>query len=255
MIHPRLKLVPTTLATAALIAACTGAAPTTAPASPLPPTAVPPTTAPTAVVDPTATTAAADPATEAPTESATGGVSGVRTYSFDASQSEASYSVDEYFLQESNRLNTAVGITSVISGDLQIDFDNPAASPLGTVTVDISVLESDSGQRDNAIRRNWLESATYPLATFTATSIQGLSGTPAPGETVTFKLSGDMTVHETTRPVIWDVTATLDGEALKGTATTSILMKDFGVEPPSNPFISVTDGVTLTLTFVLLPAQ
>lgn len=255
MIYPRLALVSTTLATAALVAACTGAAPTTAPATPLPPTeAAQPTVAPPTAADPAAT---ATPAAEAatPTVEAAAALTGVQTYSFDPTQSEASYSVEEYFLQESNRLGTAVGVSSEISGDLQIDFDDPAASPLGTVTVDISVLKSDSDMRDNAIRRQWLQSATYPLATFTATAIEGLNGAPIDGQEVTFKLTGDMTVHDTTIPVTWDVTAKLDGESLVGTATTRVLMKDFGFDAPSNPFISVTDGVTLTLKFVLLPAS
>lgn len=256
MIYPRLKLASTVLTTAALLAACAGAAPTTAPATSLP------TTEPTAVAAPTA----ADPATEAvtategpaagsPTDAPAGAVTGVRTYSFDPSNSKASYSVEEYFIQESNRLGTAVGVTSEISGDLQFNFDDPAASELGTVTVDISLLESDSNQRDNAIRRQWLESSKYPLAVFEATSIQGLDAAPAPGETVTFQIVGDMTVRETTIPVTWDVTATLDGETLVGTATTQILMADFGFAAPSNPFISVTDGVVLTLDYVLLPAS
>ena len=255
MIHPRLTLATTALTTAALLAACAGAAPTTAPATTLPTVEVVATTAPTEAATeapPAATpTDAGVPVTDEPV----GAVTGLRAYSFDPSQSSASYSVDEYFLQESNRLGTAVGVSSEISGDLQINFDDPTSSPLGTVTVDISLLRSDSNQRDNAIRRQWLESSTYPLATFTATEIQGLAGTPSQGQTVTFKLVGDMTVRETTLPVTWDVTATLDGETLKGTATTEILMADFGVEPPSNPFISVTDGVVLTLNYVLLPSN
>ncbi len=213
MIYPRLKLVSTTLATAALVAACTGAAPTTAPATPLPPTEAQPTAVQPTAADPAATaTTAAEAAT--PTVEAVVALTGVQTYSFDPTQSEASYSVEEYFLQESNRLGTAVGVSSEISGDLQIDFDDPASSPLGTVTVDISVLKSDSDMRDNAIRRQWLQSATYPLATFTITAIEGLSGAPTDGQEVSFKLSGDMTVHETTVPVTWDVTAKLDGESL-----------------------------------------
>ncbi len=254
MIYPRLTLATTALTTAALLAACAGAAPTTAPATTPPTSAAVATTAPTEVPTEAAVATPTDagvPVTDEPV----GAVTGLRTYSFDTSQSSASYSVDEFFLQEGNRLGTAVGVSSEISGDLQINFDDPSSSPLGTVTVDISVLKSDSNQRDNAIRRQWLESSTYPLATFTATEIQGLAGTPSQGQTVTFKLVGDMTVREKTLPVTWDVTATLDGEALKGTATTQIMMADFGVEPPSNPFLSVTDGVTLTLNYVLLPAN
>lgn len=255
MTYPRLKLASTALATAALLAACAGAAPTTAPATTLPSTEVAPTAAAPTEAVPTATTGADAAPTAAAEATAVEGITltGLQTYAFDPSQSQASYSVEEYFLQESNRLGTAVGVTSAISGELQLNFDEPAASRLGTVTVDISLLASDSNMRDNAIRRQWLESSSFPLATFTATAIDGLTAAPADGETVTFRLSGDMTVREATLPVTWDVTLTRTGETLNGTATTSIMMADFGVQPPSNPFISVTDGVTLTLDYVLLP--
>ncbi len=230
------------------LAACTAATPTAAP-----PTEAAPTAAPTE--------APADPPTqalptEAPTEApADGALSGVRIYGFDTAATTASYSVDETFLSD-NRLATAVGRTSTVSGQLEINFDDPAASNLGTIEVDLSTLESDSARRDNAIRNQWLESSRFPLATFTATAIDGLTATPADGEPVTFTLSGDMTVRETTLPVTWDVVATVSGETITGTATTNILMADFGVEPPNiGGILSVTDGVLLTVEFTLTPVE
>jgi polyisoprenoid-binding protein YceI len=238
------------LVTALGLAACTAAPAAT------------PTAAPTeAVPTPAPTEALADspneaPPTKAPTEApAEGALTGVRTYGFDTAATTASYSVDETFLSD-NRLATAVGRTSTISGQLEINFADPAASNLGTIEVDISTLESDSARRDNAIRGQWLESSRFPLATFTATAIDGLTATPADDEQVSFTLSGDMTVRETTLPVTWDVVATVSGETITGTATTNILMADFGVEPPNiGGILSVTDGVLLTVEFTLTPVE
>jgi len=39
-------------------------------------------------------------------------------------------------------------------------------------------------------------------------------------------------VRDTTRPTTFDVTAKLEGEALTGTATTTILMSDFNFDAP-----------------------
>jgi polyisoprenoid-binding protein YceI len=249
----RVTKVFTPLFAAALgIAACTAAPAATL--TPVPPTEAPATSPPTEAPIEAPTEAPAEQPTGAPTEApAEGGLSGVRTYGFDSAASTASYTVDETFLSD-NTLATAIGRTSTISGQLEINFDDPAASDLGTIEVDISLLESDSPRRDNAIRGQWLESTRFPLATFTATAIDGLTATPAEGEQVAFTLTGDMTVREATRPITWDVVAAVSGEAITGTATTTILMADFGVEPPNIAgIVSVKDGVLLTVEFTLIP--
>ncbi|MEZ4557752.1 MAG: YceI family protein [Caldilineaceae bacterium] len=73
--------------------------------------------------------------------------------------------------------------------------------------MDVSLLRSDRSRRDRAIRSRWLESATFPLATFKVTEVRGFPADPAEGEPIDFQLVGDMTVKETTREVVWDVTA------------------------------------------------
>jgi len=47
-------------------------------------------------------------------------------------------------------------------------------------------------------------------------------------------------------------TAVLNGDTISGTATTLIYMRDFGFEPPNvMGILAVTDGVTVTLRFVM----
>lgn len=239
----------------ALAACATTATPTAAPATAtLPaPTAAPTTDLPTAPSPQRRTPTAALTTDPAPTAAAP---TGIVPYAIDPSQTTVQYAVEETFLNENNRLATAIGRTSEVNGTLNLNFDDPASSEFGEFTVDISTLRSDSSRRDNAIRREWLESATYPLATFVVRGIEGFPPNPQPGQDITFKLLGDLTVRTTTRAVTWDVTARLENERLSGTATTFILMKDFGVEPPNIAnILIVKDGVTLTLNFVMLPTQ
>jgi polyisoprenoid-binding protein YceI len=240
------------------LAACTTATPMAAPATATSPA---PTVAPTAapVTDPPSAAATdtpiAAPATNPPAPTAAA-PSGIVPYAIDPSRTTVQYSVEETFLNDNNRLATAIGRTSEVNGTLKLNFDDPARSEFGEFTVDISTLRSDSSRRDNAIRRQWLESATYPLATFVVRGVEGFPPNPQPGQDITFKLLGDLTVRTTTRAVTWDVTARLDNETLSGTATTFILMADFGVEPPNIAgILRVKDGVTLTLNFVMLPTQ
>lgn len=181
---------------------------------------------------------------------------GTFTYGFDTTQTSVSYSVEETFINEDNRLAIAVGKTRDVQGTLTLNFDDPANSQFGEFSVNISTLRSDSRRRDEAIKTRWLESATYPTATFVVKGMEGFPANPQPGQEIAFKLLGDLTVRTGTQAVTWDVTAKLDGDKLVGTATTFIMMADFGVEPPSiGGILNVKDGVTLTLEFVMLPTQ
>jgi polyisoprenoid-binding protein YceI len=147
-----------------------------------------------------------------------------------------------------------VGVTTDISGSVEIDTSNPAGSKVGTITVDISKLKSDSGSRDNTIRGRFLESTRFPTATFTSTAIEGLPSTYTEGQQISFKVTGDLTVHEITKPVTFDVTATLSSGSLTGTATATILMSDFGIGPIKMAGILGTeDEVKLTFNFVARP--
>lgn len=214
-----------------------------------------PTAGPTSVPSEAATLApaAALTAEPVPTRPAP---AGVVTFVIDSARTVARYSVDETFINDNNRLGTAVGRTSQVTGQIALNFDDPAATEFGEFTVDISTLQSDSRRRDDAIRREWLESASYPVATFVVRDVLGFPAAAQEGQTVQFKLLGDLTVRTETRAVTWEVTAKLEDDVLSGQATAFILLADFGVEPPSIAgILTVKDGVTLTLDFVMLPTQ
>jgi polyisoprenoid-binding protein YceI len=166
-------------------------------------------------------------------------------------KSKVSYAVDETFLNENNRLNTAVGTTNQASGQFTVDLKNPSNPQFGDFIVDISTLTTDSSRRDNAIRRQWLESSRFPTAKFSVTELVDFPANPQEGQDLKFKMNGDLTVRDATHPVSWDVTATLNGNTLTGKATTSIMMADWGVTPPNiGGILIVKDGVLLTIEFV-----
>lgn len=166
-------------------------------------------------------------------------------------ESKVTYEVGETFLNQNNRFSTAIGITSQISGEVYANLQNPPASSLSTIEVDISQFESDSSRRDNAIRQRWLESARFPIARFVPTQIEGLPESYTEGQEYSFRVTGDLTVRDTTKPVTFEVRASLSNQTLTGSATTTILMSDFGVGPISIAGILQTeDTVKVTLEFV-----
>jgi polyisoprenoid-binding protein YceI len=203
----------------------------------------------TRALEPTATPTDLPPAaTTGPVDAAS-----MVTLALLPAETTVSYSVDETFLSEGNKLATAVGVTNRVTGSLSFDPNQPAQVEFGEFTVDISTLKSDRDRRDRAIQTRWLESATFPIAKFNVTGMSGFPESPQEGQPFSFQMTGDLTVREATQPVTWDVTATYQDGKLTGKATTSIMMADWGVEPPNIAgVLIVKDGVTLTIDFAFL---
>jgi polyisoprenoid-binding protein YceI len=217
------------------------------------PTAVPAAAAPAARATAAPAAQPADRATTAPAPS--GAAGGTRTFSIVPEQSEASYEVQEQFLSR-DLPNQAIGKTNAVTGEFQFSVDGKPSGKVTNITVDLSKLTSDESRRDNRIRTQWLESNKFPNAVFTSTEAQGLPETYTEGQDVNFKLIGDMTIRDVTKPVTFDVTGKLVGDTITGSATTQIMMKDFGIDPPSVAgMLTVKDGVTVKLNFTAKEAK
>jgi polyisoprenoid-binding protein YceI len=197
------------------------------------PTAIP-TQVPTAV-------ATSAPATAAPTAAS--------TFAIVAEASEARYRVTEQLAGRSLP-NDAVGTTKAVTGAIVLGPDGSLVPGQSKVTVDLSKLESDSGQRDNFIKRNTLQVSEHPNAVFVPTKVEGLPRPlPTSGE-ARFTLTGDLTVRGVTKPVTWDVVATASGQQVNGTATTKVTFQEFGMTAPKvGPVLGVEDQLTLEMDF------
>jgi polyisoprenoid-binding protein YceI len=170
-------------------------------------------------------------------------------YRIDTAQSSVTYSVQEIFAGQP--VSTAVGTTRQVAGDILVDLADLSRSQVGTIVINVEQFESDSGLRDRRIRRDYLESSAFPEAVFVPTSVTGFPEAFTQGETVTLEMTGDLTVRETTLPVTWTVTGTLEGDMLTGTAAAAILMSDFGIGPINIAgFVETADEVLLEFRFV-----
>ena len=234
-----------TAPSAAPTAAATRSAASTAPSS-----AAPATTTRAAT---TTTGGAAATASRAAGTATAGGT----RYAIAATNSKATYKVNETFINQGNRFDTAQGTTGDITGDITINKQNPSLSTVGTIKVDISKLASDSGQRDNQIRNRWLESTKYPTATFVPKRLEGLPTTPyTDGQDLTFKIVGDLTIRTVTKEVTFDATGKIVGDTFTGTSTTKFNMTDFGFDPPDIAgIVKAENGVELTMTIEAKQAQ
>lgn len=242
-----------------MLSACAGSTPVASPPSieSNTPTATEflPTMAPTATtaVEPEMTPTDSMPAMDTtPAEPAN---TGTVEYQIDPNESSVNYEVGETFFNENNRFSVAVGITHGISGSVQLDPLNPQNTTLSEITVDISQFASDSGRRDNAIRDRFLESRRFPIATFVPTQITGLPEQYNVGEMLSFQVTGDLTVRETTRPTTFDVQASLNEGILAGQASTTLLMSEFGVGPIQTGMLGTEDEVKIIFNFLARPVN
>jgi polyisoprenoid-binding protein YceI len=118
------------------------------------------------------------------------------------------------------------------------------------VTVDLRTLQSDAQRRDNYVQRNTLQTDTYPNATFISVSTQGLPTSYTDGQTVHFQLTGNLTMHGKTNKEVFDVQGKVVGKTITGTATSTIYMTDFGIQPPDLANIAIAQNkVLITITF------
>jgi len=178
----------------------------------------------------------------------------VRTFNIVPAQSETSYEVQEKFARLPAP-SKAVGRTGAIEGEFRLAVGDAPALLNNRFAVDLRTLQSDSGRRDQLIREQWLESNRYPTAEFMATHVEQLPSTVIEGQQVPLKITGNLKIRDVTREVTFDARTKLEGSTLSGTATTFLLMRDFGFEPPSIlGIVTVEDGVNLTVRFTATEA-
>ena len=191
--------------------------------------------------------------TETPTPVAVGGAV---TFEIIPQESKITYEVGETFLNQNNRFSMAVGTTGQISGSITADPANLRTAEISPIEVDISQFKSDSMQRDRVIRNQWLESSRFPIAKFVPTKIEGLPQKYTEGSEYPLMVTGDLTVRNTTREVIFGVLVKLENNLLSGNATATLLMSDFGVGPISIlGMLNTEDEVKLTFDFVARPQE
>lgn len=178
--------------------------------------------------------------------------SGTQSFAILPERSEAAYFADEK-LASLPLPSTAKGSTTAIEGTFYLTADGLALDPSRTsaFTVDLATIKSDKTMRDQRVQNQALETATYPTATFTATSVSGYDPGIAEGEEQALQLTGIMDLHGVKREITWDVKARQRGDLITALATVDVKYADFDI-PVLNVagFVSVEDNVTLQVTVV-----
>jgi polyisoprenoid-binding protein YceI len=174
-------------------------------------------------------------------------------FTIDPSDSDVTFTIDEVHF---GMPNTVVGTTNQVAGQIRVNDQDPSQSQIGTIRVDLKTLVTDNGFRNAELQSHILETTVSAnrYATFVATSMTGLPTTTTGrslGETVTFQVTGKLTIHHVTRTVTFAAQVTAESRTvLKGQAQATVRYEDFDLTIPSVPSVTgVSDNVKLALTF------
>jgi polyisoprenoid-binding protein YceI len=127
-------------------------------------------------------------------------------------------------------LSTVRGAFTKVAGTANLDEQDITKSTI-EVTIDASSVDTRVPNRDNDLRSDhFFDVAKYPTITFKSKKVEQL----APGK---LKVTGDLTIHGTTKEVVLDVdgpTAPVKdpwgNQRLAASATTRINRQDYGVK-------------------------
>jgi polyisoprenoid-binding protein YceI len=147
-------------------------------------------------------------------------------WSIDASHTQVEFVVKHMMV------TNVRGRFKAISGMVNIDEANPAASKV-EVTFDVASLETGDEKRDGHLRSaDFFEVEKFPTMTFSSKRVEFA----APGKLDSFKIIGDLTIKNTTREVILDVSNEGQNKSPWGTtvwgfsAHTAINRKDWDLQ-------------------------
>ncbi|MBK9965459.1 MAG: polyisoprenoid-binding protein [Holophagales bacterium] len=144
------------------------------------------------------------------------------TWAVDSSHSTVGFSVRHMMV--SNVKGAFGKFTATVDGSPA----DPATAKI-SATIEVASVDTRDTKRDDHLRSaDFFDAAKFPQMTFTSTKVEKLSATAA-------KVTGDLTFHGVTKPVVLDVEYTQPvkspwGKSVVGaTATGKISRKDFGV--------------------------
>jgi len=147
-------------------------------------------------------------------------------------------------------ISTVRGAFSKVSGTILLD-DNDITKSTVDVTIDASTVDTREPDRDKDLRSDkFFDVAHYPSITFKSKRVQQVA-------TGKLKVTGDLTIHGTTKEVVLDVegpTAPVKDPwgnvRAAATATTKVNRQDFGVKwnaTLDNGGVVVGDDVNITI--------
>ncbi len=163
--------------------------------------------------------------------------------------SEVGYRVKEVLFGQDN---VAVGRSSDIAGQLTIRGTKVTA---GTFTVQMATIKSDQSERDVQFNGRIMETSAYPTGKLTLTTPISLAPLPAAGVVRTYTAHGSLTLHGSSRPVTFPLTAKRTSAGIETSGSIPVLFSKWGIGNPSFGPISTQNHGLLEFLLTLRKAS
>lgn len=98
-------------------------------------------------------------------------------------------------------LEAIIGKDQAVSGFVELDPGSSGAGATGEVRVDLTKLKTGIEIRDEHMRKNHLETAKFPEAVFTLTTLDIPASGLSDGARTAVRATGQLTLHGTTQTV------------------------------------------------------
>ena len=171
------------------------------------------------------------------------------TYAIDSAHSSAQFRVKHLMIANVR------GEFSKVTGSLTFDASNLAACAV-EASIPIDTVNTREEARDKHLKSpDFFDAAKFPAITFKSTKFEAGSGKG------NYKVTGDLTMHGVTKPVVLTVESSAEVKGMRGEtrmgaqATTRINRKDFGVSWSRNldgGGVAVSDEVDITIDMELI---
>jgi polyisoprenoid-binding protein YceI len=166
------------------------------------------------------------------------------TWQIDPNHSSAQFAVKHL------GLSTVRGAFTKVNGTVELDPSDVSKSSVN-VTIDAASVDTRVEARDKDLRSDhFFDVEKYPTITFKSTKVEQL----APGQ---LKVTGDLTIHGTTKPVVLEVEGPTGpakdpwgNQRMAATATTKVNRQDYNVKWNStmdNGGLVVGNDVAITI--------
>ncbi len=145
-----------------------------------------------------------------------------------------------YILKDT--IHTVNGTFKLKSGDLTVNSATGEAH--GMIVVDTTSGASGDDTRDGKMKRDYLETAKYPTATFEPQKVTGFSAGAA---TQTIQVAGNFTLHGGSHPMTLEFQVKMNGTQAEAATRFKIPYVAWGIKDPSVFLIRVEKEVAIQI--------
>lgn len=132
-----------------------------------------------------------------------------------------------------------------LSGAIGIDAGDPSRSHV-QVTIGAASIDTGHARRDTHLKgTDFFHTERFPTLRFASTGVEGSAGR--------YRVTGNLTVRDVTRPVTLDVQQERTGDAARFTATTVLNRRDFGLSW-DRAIVKIADEIRISIDITARPS-